>query len=98
MNSNKKENNNINYIQIMNIPEGNNFFSNNFNPKSKLYTYKKIKIPKISKKLNHSGKTESVNSSKCEEKSSNPSFNSQILIVLSKEPVIIKSLSSFLSK
>ena len=75
MNSNKKENNNINYIQIMNIPEGNNFFSNNFNPKSKLYTYKKIKIPKISKKLNHSGKTESVNSSKCEEKSSNPSFN-----------------------
>ena len=57
----------------MNIPESSNFYSNNFNPKSKLFTYKKIKIQKT---LNKSGKTESIDSSKYDEKSSNPiSFN-----------------------
>ena len=74
--SQKKRNENNNYIKIMNIPEISDFYSNNFNPKSKLFTYKKIKIPKTSKKLNRSGKTESIDSSKYDEKSSNPiSFN-----------------------
>ena len=64
----------FNYIKLMDVSEGNNFYSNNFHPKSKLFTYKKIKISGISKKFNVSGRTES-NDSKKINISSNPSFN-----------------------
>ena len=64
----------FNYIKLMDVSEGNNFYSNNFNPKSKLFTYKKIKISGKSKKFNVSGRTES-NDSKKINISSYPSFN-----------------------
>jgi len=64
----------FNYIKLMDVSEGNNFYSNNFHPKSKLFTYKRIKISGISKKFNVSGRTES-NDSKKKNISSNPSFN-----------------------
>ena len=67
-------NDSFNYIKLMDVSEGNNFYSNNFNPKSKLFTYKKIKISGKSKNFNVSGRTES-NDSKKINISSNPSFN-----------------------
>ena len=60
-----------NCIKLMDSSEGKNFYSNNFQPKSKLFTYKKIKIPNISKISNISRRTDSVDSNKIEDKSSN---------------------------
>ena len=77
MNVRKKSNignDSFNCIKLMDVSEGNNFYSNNFHPKSKLFTYKKIKISGISKKFNVSGRTES-NDSKKINISLNPSFN-----------------------
>ena len=61
----------------MNITESKNFYSNNSNnsKKSKLYTYKKIKIPKLSKHSVLSGRNESTESNKINNKSSSLSFN-----------------------
>jgi len=77
INAKKKSNmgnNSFNYIKLMDVSEGNNFYSHNFHPKSKLFTYKKIKISGLSNKFNVSGRTES-NDSKKINISSNPSFN-----------------------
>ena len=66
---------NINYIEITDIPHKNNFYSTYHSPKSKLYTYKRIKVPNKTKNSNISGRTESFDSNKNESIRINPSFN-----------------------
>ena len=87
-----KNNKNNNNIKIMNNTQTKKIYSNNYSPKSKIFTYKKIKI---SKKLNISRPSESNESSKIYHKNSRLntrlSFNSTSDNFYSKKKYILNS-------